>query len=957
VSEELLGRAVELHTAHRLLDSVMHSGARALEIRGEPGIGKSSLLHAIAEFARRKGYATLMGRASQLERDVPFGVFVDALDDHVQSIEPRRLQGLEPWVMSELAHLLPALGPAVNSVPGPDERHRGRYAVRELLARLASGTPLLLALDDVQWADLASLELLAALVRRPPRAAVLLIVALRPGPDSRVAAALAEGHRNQAIESIALSPLSELDARRLLQGRVPSSRIASLLRDTGGNPFYLKQLTLVPADLPHRGCWRMAYSPGAAGDGNVPIAVLASIAEELALLSPMSRAVAYGAAVAGDTFEPELAAAAAACDIHVALQTIDELLACDLIRPTGMPRAFAYRYPIVRRTIYQQIPGGWRLRAHQRIADALAACRASPAERAPHVEQSARRGDPEAILLLQAAGDALARRSPEAAARWYQAALHLLPGDGSSGHRRLELLSGLASSLAAAGRLGECRGALLELLAEPASRSPDEVVELVVRLASIEHLLGCHDAARARLTDALGACRDQSSLAAATIMLGFGEAGFYAGDLREIRALGEQARTIAREAGASALQAAAAALVAWAAGLGGDLVVAADARSEAALLVDTASDDELTARVDGLVYLAWAEWFLEQYSESMRHSERGIAVARAGGHGHLVAQLAQSRVACFMMVDPVRARELQEQVTDAARLTSNPTSLSWALATDAWIAYMLGELDEASRAAAECARVAAHADGSVITSLGRALGWVLQIEAGEALPGGRTALNIGPWNLYHEALTWAELRRGRIDAARRAARKAENTAARVRLRMPTCWAWRARAAVLLADGDAHAAGTLALAAAESAEAVGALLEGARSRLLAGQALIRAGERAHAETELRSAAATFDMLDARVLRAQTERELRRLGRRFRRRSRLAGVDGLASLTPRELEVAQLVSYARTNREIASELFVSEKTVETHVRHIFDKLGISSRAEIRRALVDAAPDARS
>jgi DNA-binding NarL/FixJ family response regulator len=136
--------------------------------------------------------------------------------------------------------------------------------------------------------------------------------------------------------------------------------------------------------------------------------------------------------------------------------------------------------------------------------------------------------------------------------------------------------------------------------------------------------------------------------------------------------------------------------------------------------------------------------------------------------------------------------------------------------------------------------------------------------------------------------------------------------------------------------------------------VGAVIESALSRTLAGRALAEAGQRDRAVEELQRAAAAFDGCGARLYRERAERELGKLGRRPHRRTRAGERDGtgLSSLTERELQVARLVVERRTNPQIAAELFLSQKTVESHLRNIFHKLDVSSRVDLARA-VEALP----
>ena len=235
------------------------------------------------------------------------------------------------------------------------------------------------------------------------------------------------------------------------------------------------------------------------------------------------------------------------------------------------------------------------------------------------------------------------------------------------------------------------------------------------------------------------------------------------------------------------------------------------------------------------------------------------------------------------------------------------------------------------------------------------------IEAGEparglqilvaAARGPELPLVPGVWRaVLLEEVTrgWLALRRRR--EAGHAARRAEQSATALGLKSATALARRARAAVTLAAGDSTTAADVALAAADTADAISAPVEAARARMLAGRALAAAGDRARAVAELQRAACGFDICGAPRRRDEAERALRRLGRRYHRTPNppRTGNDAAAALTPRELEIAQLVEQRKTNRQIAAQLFLSEKTVETHLRNIFGKLGISTRASITRML---------
>ena len=236
---------------------------------------------------------------------------------------------------------------------------------------------------------------------------------------------------------------------------------------------------------------------GAAEMPNVPPMVLSALAEELMLLSADGRRLLQGASVAGDPFEPELAAAAAGVTEPEAIATLDELLELDFVRPTERAPAVSLPPPARAPRRLRDEPAGWRLAAHERSAEALAS-RAAPAEAmAHHVERSAarRRGRGGAA---RAPGEQAAERAPGTAERWFGGALRLLD-DRAPADERAEILLRRAQSLAATGRFRDAHEALVEGLrlspAAPALRA-----RVTAACAGVERHLGLHEQANARLT-------------------------------------------------------------------------------------------------------------------------------------------------------------------------------------------------------------------------------------------------------------------------------------------------------------------------------------------------------------------------------------------------------------------------------------------------------------------------
>jgi DNA-binding NarL/FixJ family response regulator len=218
----------------------------------------------------------------------------------------------------------------------------------------------------------------------------------------------------------------------------------------------------------------------------------------------------------------------------------------------------------------------------------------------------------------------------------------------------------------------------------------------------------------------------------------------------------------------------------------------------------------------------------------------------------------------------------------------------------------------------------------------------------------------GAWRAWDlERLVIAALALGRDAEAARAAADAETAAAGAGREFAEAVARRARARVTLAAGDAKDAAEQALESAAVAEEAGAIVEAALSRLLAGRALGQAGEAERAVAELEMAAERFEGAGAERCFQEAERELRRLGQARHRRTRAGrpGGVGVETLTERELEVGRLVVDRKTNPQIAAALFLSQKTVETHMRNLFHKLGVSSRVEVARVIEEADRRSRS
>ena len=959
VGERLVGRAEELDSLERLLDELDRGSPGAIEVAGEPGIGKTRLLRELAARAEVRGHLVLGGSASELEHDLPFSVFVDALDEYLRGLDPERLAALDEHVKAELAQVFPSLWALADSreVAPQHERYRSHRAVRELLGRLAGPRPLVLVLDDVHWADSASVELLGALLRRPPASPVLMALGVRPHQrPERLSAGVERAHRGGALTRIELGALSPAEVRAFLGQAVDAAEASALYEESGGNPFYLQQLA------------RMRDLTTAAGAGaaelsqaiDVPSAVAAALAEELALLSEPARLVLEGAAVAGDPFEPELAAAAATMAEASTMDALDELLRLDLIRQTEVPRRFRFRHPLVRRAVYETAPAGWRIGAHERCAEALAARGASVAALAHHVERSGREGDVGAVAVLREAGEATARLAPDSAARWFGGALRLLP-ETAPPEDRIELLLARADAFAAAGRFACSHEALLEAMAIVPERSSTLRTTLTTACARVERYLGRYEQANSRLVGALRLLPESASVESVELRIELTLNEFYRSRYEAMRDWAARGVSAARVLGDAVLTAAVVVMCAFADAMTGPIDVARSRRDEAATLVDDLSDDELSIRPDVAGWLAIAEVYLDLYAEADAHASRALRLARTYVRGDPLHRLypVLPRI-WYVRGKLAEATELLDGAIEAGRLLGSPPALAGNLFNRSVVAVAVGDLDIALATAEESVELARDLDEGFVTAWAAVRLASVLLETGqpqqavELLLGraGGEGLTLipGGWRANClELLTRCWLALGRRAEAEHAAALAEVTAAAMRLPLVTAWADRAAAAVALHAGDRACAIERALASADTAQELGAPIEAALSRTLAGQALAQAGQRERAVAELQRAASAFEACGALRYRESAERELGRLGHRPHRRTR-PGTDGtgIRSLTERELQVARLVVDRRTNPEIAAGLFLSQKTVETHLRNIFRKLDVSSRVDLARAV---------
>jgi DNA-binding NarL/FixJ family response regulator len=982
----LVGRVRERELLEHVLDRPRSGVTRVVEVVGEPGIGKSRLLGEMRAAANRRGWVVLTGHATELERHNPFGIFLDAMGDHVASLDPSDLAGLGTDLVRELAMVFPNVSaPKVTAEATHDrlvlgvERYRLHLAIRALLEHLASPSGLVLTLDDLHWGDDASFELLGYLLRHPPRAPVALALAYRPRQrPGQLAAGLTQATRGGVVRRIELGPFSLDEVGDFLGPDVDRDRCQVLHQASGGNPFYLEALARAPEEwlpLAARG-EPLSNGPPTALSRNsvlsldgVPPVVRAPLQAELAILPERVRLIAHASAVAGDPFGPDLAAAVAGLSRSEADRALDDLVARDLVQPAG-PGRFSYRHPIVRAAAYEDAGAGWLVQAHTRAWYALEERAASVVLRAPHVEHAALTGNEKAIAVLMAAATAVAGRAPADAAHWLSVALRLLPNGGEGDVRRLELLTDMARFLGISGQLWEARDVLHEVLRLLPRKAADRRVRAVSLCAALEHLLGRSDEASALLLAELRGLPRLKDGAATALQLGLAEASLRRGDFAGARKWAGTAHMLASRHDDAPARATAASFAAYADYLAAEISAALERCDYAALLVDGLTDGELAQRLDSVVWLGWTEHDLERYDAAGRHLERGLALARATGQNYLLTSLFVTRGSVLLWQGLLtQAEDCFVDAEEAALLVRSQWLHAFALAMRCRVAAVSGDLDQALRLGEEACRLAGPPADWLSMWTAKLLAHA-HLMAGNPdgcssildIAGGSPELPmVDPARrpAWFEFLTTAALALDRVAEGEQWAARAEAAAANlVALPGRRAFARLARARVLYASGDPARASTTARTAAAEFTKSGNPLDAGRAWLVAGAATAAAGDRPRALDKLEQARVLFTRCGANGLQDQAARELRKLGRRVPRgvtgQRNPRDAVGLAALTSREREVAELLTRGMTSRQIAAKLYLSPRTVDHHVAHIVAKLGVTSRAGVPSALVTASGD---
>jgi DNA-binding CsgD family transcriptional regulator len=934
-SRPLLGRTEELTLLRQRLERARQGPMQVVLIQGEAGIGKTALLQQTLGHVEEAGFEVSRGAAEEIERDRPFGALAEALGLEPDSPHPER---------AELGRMLVAKEPQESSSPlvlGAHLRFRIVEGVANLLERLALERPVALVLDDLHFADPDTLLALHTLAKRLEPLSLALLGTYRPSPIVPNLELLAETVRARGGLHLSLGSLPD-DAVAALVGDVagaePGTRLLSKVEAAGGNPFFITELVTA---FKEEGSLRVESGVAEVGDVRVPQSLHLIVIKRLGALSHEAVELLKVAAILGSSF--------ALTDLSTVLgKKASELMpAVDEARRAGMvvetDDHLSFRHDLVREALYEDLPPAFRAALHLQAGRALAAAGAPALEVAPHLSRGASPGDADAVVWLGRAAREAAPRSPRIAIGMMERALELAADDDPG---RDAMLAGLAQSLRRAGRLQDAESVIRELLGRDLDPSLD--ISLRLTLSGVLMYQGRVPEALAELETALERS-DPSEKDRARLLAGIALRRLLSGNLEGARAAGEDAVALGEKCDERLAMCEALCALAYCATWIGEVVEGTDLADRA---VETALRDRSGAarQFQPWGYQAVALLYADRLDESAEALRTGRGIAEeAGAPGDLTLNhnlYAMNRYLAGEWDDAVAEAGTSLALAEETGVKAATVS---ALSVIALVAFHRDDLAGAERALEEAEQELA-APGSIHFNAHWAMaGRALSLEAAGD-PTTAASLLGSAWDHLTAIGLQAAYRFLGSELVRLSLATGDHDRAAV---VTESVEWVAdRAGVPTARGAAlRCRGLLENDPDILVQAVGAYREGPRPLATAwacqeaGSALGRAARVEEGVPLLEEAVAVFEKVGAAHDIARTESILRELGvRRGKRGTRRRPASGWESLTRTEVEVVRLAADALTNAEIGARLFTSRRTVETHLSHVFRKLGLSSRVEL-------------
>jgi len=900
----MVGRDFERQQIAQALAQARSGTSAALALVGEPGIGKTVLLGYAAE--RAAGMQLLRARGIESEAQIPFGSLLELIRPALMMLE--KLPAPQAAALEGALALRPGTA---------HDRFAVGAATLSILAAYAEQAPVAVLVDDAQWLDKSSAQALLFAFRRLVADPIAVFIACREDEPS-----LLDG---TDLEVLRIGGLTSDQAAVLVPGLAPEVA-GRLHRAAGGNPLALLELGADAHEL--------ALAPEGA-----PVLVSATISRAFlhrADLLDQATRQALVLAAASDTGDlPTLERAAA--------RLSTDLSALAAAENAGLVRLHAgaveFRHPLARSAIYADAPASQRREAHRALAAALPDRDID--RRAWHLAAAAAGTDETASAALEQAGIRGRDRSAYATASMAFERAGRLTVDGQ---RRARLLREAAE----AGWLAGFTDRAVALLGEAreAARDPVTLVEIDQLAGHIATRCGPVMRGHAILTQAAGRADPERAVA---MLADAAWACFYAANPAEGLAVAERARE-RLPAGASARARFLAAMTDGMARIfGGDAAAGAEALHQAVTLAESSA--ALREDLQLIPWLTLGPIFLRQTGAGRPLLEHALRTARSraavGALPFVLNLIARDQAATDRWA---AAGATYQEAIDLARESGQQTELTFGLAGLAGLQAHRGREQECRDCAAEALGLAREfgmglfeiwvtaALGELELGLGDAARAAGHFEhQAELLRGhGITDSDLSP--AAELADVYARL--GRSEKAQQAA-AAFMASARAK-GQPWSLARALRCQGLVAgDGEFSPPFEQALRLHEQTPDA---FEAARTRLAYGERLRRARNRVLAREQLRAAADIFERLDARPWADRAQAELTATGETRRRRD----PDTIGELTSQELQIALLLTAGRTTRETAAALFLSPKTVEYHLRHVYQKLGIHSREELEQSL---------
>lgn len=938
---DLLERDAELTTLSELLAATGKGASGVAVIEGEAGIGKTALVRAVEQAGRTLGMTVCSASSHQVESGFALGVVRQVFEPVLRASG----EAGQAAIFTDSAGLAASLLSHRTLQATPEAAASMSFAALHslywLTANLAARGPLLITVDDVQWADEPSRRWLAHLARRLGDLPVLMVLAVNTseqGGEGALDLGVGGNTEHRVLRPGRLGPPSTARlVRQTLDAGAADVFCDACHTATGGNPLLLRELL---RDLRAQGVApteEAAHLVRRLG----PRAVARSVFARLARLDPSAAALARAVAVLGEPVELRLAAAVGELDEQVAATAAEALIDSGLFQ-AGRPLGFVH--PIVRAAVYRGLQAGARSAAHLRAARAMAGERV-PAERvAAHLLATQPAGDRwTPVVLREAASGASGRGAPELAIAYLDRALREPPPDElradllvELGRLRLPLdppaaLQNLAQGMELASDV-RCRaraaGALTRVLM--VARRPHDAVALV------EQVLGGIGPADAEV----GLRLENTLIAIAVFDLATTRLGRERLE-RPVQALDGDGGAAMRTR--EALRA----IVASWSGRSAAQTTGLARQVLAGVVLDDDEEEGALIRLLAVATLLQAD----QLDLAQRHCDRVISEASRRGWIFLqvVARYLRGQVQW-------RRGALDGALTDARAALDLAGPEIWGPMHGLPVAGLLDVLLERGETAAATdvlrrneflgelpevwtSNLLLYGRGQLRVASGQVrTGLDDLLEAGRRLDAfGATNPAIVPWRAV-AALAARAL--GEHEQARRLA--GEEVTLAHRWGAPRTVGIALRAAGRVTDGPEGMA--LLQQAVTVLEPAQAPIELARSLTDLGAALRRAGQRQEARVHLRRALDLAQRCSATALAEQAQHELLASGARPRRLHQ----SGLDALTSTERRTAALAAQGRTNREIALAQFVTQRTVELHLTSAYRKLGISGRSQLVAAL---------